>query len=216
MASHKRFSEADLARIKAAVKDAESKISGEIVPVFVEKSGFYTIAHYRGAIFSAAFAFVLIVFFDRYVPALAVYDPLLIFTIVACTGLLGALAANYLPFVKRLLVNQQHLDQATKGRAENAFLEAEVFNTRQRTGILIFVSFFEREVIVMADRGISDVVEQQVWDELVQGITAHIRQGKIIQGMEAAIKRCGEILLEKGFVITPDDVNELSDDLRLE
>ena len=34
--------------------------------------------------------------------------------------------------------------------------------------------------------------------------------------IEAAIKRCGEILLEKGFDKTPDDVNELRDELRIE
>jgi len=38
----------------------------------------------------------------------------------------------------------------------------------------------------------------------------------LVEGTEAAISRCGEILLEKGFVITPDDINELKDDLRLD
>ena len=46
------------------------------------------------------------------------------------------------------------MDHTTRQRAENAFLEEEVFNTTQRTGIMIFISFFEHEVIVMADRGI--------------------------------------------------------------
>ena len=41
-------------------------------------------------------------------------------------------------------------------------------------------------------------------------------KGKITDGIVLAIKRCGEILLEKGFVISPDDVNELKDHLRLE
>ena len=40
--------------------------------------------------------------------------------------------------------------------------------------------------------------------------------GKVSEGIESAILRCGEILLEKGFVKTPDDINELRDDLRIE
>jgi putative membrane protein len=95
-------------------------------------------------------------------------------------------------------------------------LEEEVFATRHRTGIMIFVSFFEREVIVMADRGISKVVDQKEWDKMVRGITANIKMGKITEGIEAAILRSGEILLEKGFIKTTDDVNELRDDLRME
>jgi putative membrane protein len=107
------------------------------------------------------------------------------------------------------------MEHATRQRAENAFLKEEVFNTRHRTGIMIFVSFFEHEVIVMADRGISKVVEQKVWDKIVRDLTDSIRKRKITEGIEAAIKQCGEILLEKGFKKTSDDVNELRDDLRI-
>lgn len=151
-------------------------------------------------------------------PSLAIYDrdPLLFFVFVSLGGLIGGLIAHFILPVKRIMLSQVHLDQATKRRAENAFLEEEVFNTRQRTGIMIFVSFFEREVIVMADKGISKVVDQKVWDSLVRGIIENVRNGKVVDGMEAAIKKCGEILLQKGFVITPDDMNELKDDLRIE
>lgn len=216
MAIQDRFSQQDLQRIKDAVKEAESKISGEIVPVFVEKSSHYTIANFRAALIGAALVFALIVIFDRYVPSLAVYDPVLIFTLVVLGGLIGAIKANYLGFVKRLMLSQSYMDSATFKRAQSAFLEEEVFNTRQRTGIMIFISFFEHEVIVMADKGISKVVDQKEWDGMVKVIIENVKQGHITDGIVSAIKRCGDLLLEKGFVITPDDVNELKDDLRLE
>lgn len=216
MTIQERFSPEDLDRIKKAVHDAESKISGEIVPVFVERSGFYSIANYRAALIGAASLFLLIIIFDRYVPSLAVYDPVLIFSLVMLGGFIGALKSHFLNPVKRFMLSQGHLDQATRKRAETAFLEEEVFNTRQRTGILIFISFFEHEVIVMADKGISKVVDQKEWDTLVRIIIEHIKKGKITDGIVSAITRCGDILLEKGFVITPDDVNELGDELRLE
>lgn len=211
----KKFSESDMNRIKAAVHAAESKISGEIVPVIVGKSGHYTIANYKASLLAGSLAFLCIIFFDRYVPELAVYDPLLIFFIVLVAGALGAGASYYSSTVRRKLVPQEHLDHATRQRAENAFLEEEVFNTSQRTGIMIFISFFEREVIVMADKGISKVVEQKEWDKIVNNLTESIRKDKVVEGLEAAIKRCGEILLEKSFSISTDDKNELPDDLRI-
>lgn len=216
MSIQKRFTSQDLDRIKAAVKQAEEKISGEIVPVFVERSGHYSIANYRAALVVSSITFLVIIVLDRYVPALAVYDPLFIFLAVVLSGLLGAMASNSLAFVKKMMLSQTHLDQATRKRAETAFLEEEVFNTRHRTGIMIFISFFEHEVIVMADRGISKVVEQKEWDKMVQVIIENVRMGKVTDGIEASILRCGEILLEKGFVKTTDDINELRDDLRFE
>ena len=65
MSLNSRFSPEQLERIKAAVKKAEDSISGEIVPVFVERSGFYTIANYRGGVLLAALTFVAIIIFDR-------------------------------------------------------------------------------------------------------------------------------------------------------
>jgi len=164
----------------------------------------------------ASLFFLIIIMLDRYMPSLAVYDPLFIFLAVALGGILGASIPHFIQPAKRWFVNQKHLDEATRKKAENAFLQEEVFNTRHRTGIMIFVSFFEREVIVMADRGISKVVEQKEWDKMVRGIVENIRKGKITDGIEAAIKRCGEVLLEKGFRQDHDDVNELRDDLRIQ
>jgi len=211
----KKFSEADFDRIRRAVREAEANISGEIVPVMVPQSGYYTIANYKAGIMLAVLAFLCIIVFDRYVPQHAVYDPLLIFVIVMAAGFTGALLPQFSDGLRRLLVSRLHMDHATRQRAENAFLEEEVFNTRHRTGILIFISFFEHEVIVLADRGISKVVEQKVWDKLVTDLTENIKKGKVIEGLENTIKRCGEILLEHGFKKTSDDVNELRDDLRI-
>lgn len=215
----KKFSDSDLDRIKQSVRAAEENISGEIVPVIVERSSNYTIAIYKGCLITAALTFMIIVLIDRYVLEEAthtlLYDPLFIFLLVILGGAIGAAITNYSDTIKRLLVAQRYQDLVTRQAAENAFLEEEVFNTRQRTGIMIFVSFFEHEVIVMADTGINKVVEQQQWDNLVAEIIDRIRGGKLVEAIEHGISRCGTLLLEKGFKKTADDINELRDDLRL-
>jgi putative membrane protein len=219
MKLRQKFSDEDLQRIKDAVKEAEQKISGEIVPVIVEKSGVYTIANYKGSLLFGTLFFVIMIILDRYIIDDAshtlYYDPLFIFTVVIAGAGIGALLPNLIPPLKRWLVSRAYMDESCRQSAENAFLEEEIFNTRHRTGIMIFISFFEHEVIVMADRGISKVVEQQEWDKIVAELVQHIRAGKIIEGVEAGIRRCGEILLERGFGKTADDVNELRDDLRI-
>jgi putative membrane protein len=214
-----KFNEADLQRIKNAVKESERNISGEIVPVIVERSGSYTTATYKGSIILGLIGFIVMIILDRYVITDAsntlYYDPVFIFFVVVVTGVIGGIIPNVSDKIKRMLVGQRQLDEQTRQRAENAFLEEEIFNTRHRTGIMIFISFFEHEVIVMADRGISKIVDQKEWDKIVSGLIAHIREGRIVEGIEGGIKRCGEILLEKGFQKTSDDINELRDDLRI-
>ena len=220
MSLKQKFTDSELQRIKTAVKEAEDKISGEIVPVIVERSGFYTLANYRACLVMASLTFLAMIVLDRYIIEHAgntlYYDPLFIFIMVVIGGLLGGILPNFFGSLKRLLVSQRHFDSATRHRAENAFLQEEIFNTRHRTGIMIFISFFEHEVIIMSDRGISKVVDQKQWDKIVADLIGNIRGGKLVDGLEGAIKRCGEILLEKGFHKSDDDVNELSDDLRID
>ena len=105
MSLQRRFSSEDLARIKAAVFEGESKISGEIVPVFVESSGRYTIANYRGGLIAAVSAFLTIIFLDRYVPAYAIYDPLIILIVFLVAGILGGLVSHFILPLKRLLID---------------------------------------------------------------------------------------------------------------
>jgi putative membrane protein len=215
----KKLSDSDLERIKNAVRNAENKISGEIVPVIVERSGNYAIANYKAALIGASLAFAIMIILDRYIVEEAThtlfYDPVFVFLVVVLGGVLGAAIPNFSDGLKRFLVAKQYQDLVTRQSAENAFLEEEVFNTRQRTGIMIFVSFFEHEVIVMADKGISSVVDKKQWDKIVQSIIANIKKGNIVEALENGIRQCGEILLEKGFTKTADDTNELHDDLRV-
>lgn len=214
-----KFRDEDLERIKIAVKEAEHNISGEIVPVIVERSGIYQAANYKSTIVFSTLTFLGVIVMDRYIirdtTLTLYYDPMFIFFLVFAGGVIGYFFPLLSSGLQRFFISQKQLDDSTRQRAENAFLEEEVFNTRHRTGIMIFISFFEHEVIIMADRGISKVVEQREWDTMVSDLIASIRQGKITEGIEAGIKRCGEILLEKGFTKTTDDVNELRDDLRI-
>jgi putative membrane protein len=214
-----KLTDSDLHRIKAAVAKAEEKISGEIVPVIVERSGEYTIANYKASIIGAALTFVTMVVLDRYILEEATntlfYDPAFLLVVVVLGGVIGAALPHFFEGVKRMLVSRSYQDLMTRQCAENAFLEEEVFNTRQRTGIMIFVSFFEHEVIVMADQGINKVVDQKQWDAIVEEIIKSIRNGNIVEALETGIKKCGDILLEKGFLKTDDDTNELRDELRV-
>ncbi|MBT1705999.1 TPM domain-containing protein [Chryseosolibacter indicus] len=219
MSLKQKLSEAEMQRIKDAVKEAEEKISGEIVPVIVEQSGPYRTANYKACISFSVFAFIVIVILDRYIITDAThtlyYDPMFIMMVVVSAGLVGWFLPNLSYSVKRLFLSRQHMDERASQRAENIFLEEEVFNTKHRTGIMLFISFFEHEVIVMADKGISKVVEQKEWDQIVNLLVENIHKGQIVSGIEEGIKRCGEILLEKGFIKESDDTNELRDDLRL-
>jgi putative membrane protein len=115
------------------------------------------------------------------------------------------------PPLRRLLVPRDVLERRVAMRAEAAFLEEEVFDTRDRSGILIFLALFEHRAIVLGDSGINQVVPQAEWKSIVDDLIAGIRAGNAPGALVAAVERCGRLLEERGVRIRPDDQDELPD-----
>ena len=96
-----------------------------------------------------------------------------------------------------------------------AFLEEEVFSTRDRSGILIFLALFEHRVVVLGDSGINEVVPEDAWQHVVDDLVAGIRARRPAEALVAAIHECGRLLEAHQVEIRPDDTDELPNELRI-
>lgn len=203
----------DLEAVRAAVAEAEQRTSGEIVPYFVEESDAYPSALWKGTALGAFAGALLAEALFFLVDAWGLI-PLWIAAPAFAGGAAGFLLAAYVPAVKRWMAGDNLLDLRTRQRAEMAFLEEEVFRTRERTGILLFLSLFEHRVVVLGDSGINAKVEPGQWDGIVQTIVAGLRAGRPGEALVAGIRQCGELLERHGVAIQPDDRDELPNELR--
>jgi putative membrane protein len=71
-----------------------------------------------------------------------------------------------------------------------------IARTKDRSGVLIFVSLAERYVRIIADEGISARVPQSEWQAVVDALVVHMRGGRIGDGFITAIDICGSKLAE--------------------
>lgn len=208
------FSEQDKKRIAEAVKEAEQRTSGEIVPFVVGRSDTYSEAWLRAGTLLAFFTLFLFAVADIGTDLWLPFGYAEASLIIIVAFGIGALLASYVPAIKRLLIPGSMLQQRVDERAALAFIDEEVFDTRDRTGIMIFISLFERRVRILGDTGINAQVKQEEWDSIVGIIIDAIRNGAAAEGMLEAIWKCGELLERKGVEIRPDDTNELDDHIR--
>lgn len=142
------------------------------------------------------------------------YTPWAVIAIGLGAGLVGVGLSAYLPPLQRALAGADLLDETVHRRALQFFVEEEVFDTRDRTGILLFVSLWEHRIEVLGDTGINERVEPDEWGEVVDRIRAGIRTDNLTKGLVEAIDMCGRLLERKGVGVRPDDQNELSDTVR--
>ncbi len=93
--------------------------------------------------------------------------------------------------------------------AEQEFFKLGMNNTRDKTGILIYINLLLRKFYILADSGIDEKVDQSTWDKIRDEIVKEFKLGNYTSGIIYGINEVGKILTEH-FPIKPDDVNELT------
>ncbi len=209
------FSENDLSRIKAAVQEAEAKTSGEIVPFVVDHSNGYEESQWRGAALLSTLVLALLVFLHGQGEWGFPLTYGQMSSIVLLSGVAGFFLVRWNAFAKRLLAGHRLMESHIGHRAAEAFISEEVFKTRDRTGILIFVSLLEHRVMVLGDSGINAKVKPEDWHGIVRTIVRGIQDGKPADGLVEGIRESGTLLAQHGVSRRTDDTDELPDSLRI-
>ena len=200
---------ADLNAIREKVETVEKRTSGEIALAIIKQSDSF--AFIFGVIFTI-FAGRIQAFLSKFywLPSISLFASLfLIFT--STVFLLTYLFLN-ISSSERIFIPKSVRLAKTKRRAYLHFFESGLYKTKERSGILIFVSVLERTVIVFADEGINAKVEQSEWNEICRGLVLSLKQKKAGKGFLAAAEQCGEILA-KAFPAKAVNPNELADGL---
>jgi putative membrane protein len=215
METDRFFSQADREAIRAAVQEAEKRTSGEIVPYVVERSDVYESALWKGAALGALLGPMVALALYRWSDIWGVPMGVWIALPAPVGGAIGYLLSLLHP-VRRWMAGEPRLDARARRRAAVAFLDQEVFRTRNRTGILLFVSLFERRVVLLADSGIHQKVEEGAWEAITRRLAQGLRAARPAPALIEAIRACGELLEKHDLARAGDDADELSNELRLE
>ncbi|MCD4818330.1 MAG: TPM domain-containing protein [Candidatus Cloacimonetes bacterium] len=214
----------DLEKIKNVVQETEKKTSGEIVTAFIKESYDYAIYELIFAVSIGMLYFFIMTFFYQNIHSFintlfwtkidAGYFAVIFYG--ASTFLIIIifyLIANS-TFIDCLIIPSKVKKTKVHERAIRHFFESGTQKTRDRTGILIFISFLEKRVELLADQGIAEKIDQNEWNNIIDNIVSGIKKNEMTDSLIQSIKKCGN-LLETHFPIKANDENELSDEIRI-
>lgn len=207
------LSEAARERIRQAVHAAEQQTSAEIVPMIVARSGLYRDAqHWAGLIAALTTLAALLTIEVSWVPW-GWHAANAAWLVLAVTlAYLGGSWIGRVPAVIRLLTSRERMHHKVRLRAERAFAQHAVSQTRERTGVLIMLSILERQIYVLPDRALSGQVSAERWKQVVQAAVERLQGGDIAEGLAQAIAACGVVLAEACPGRPGDNPNELPDE----
>ncbi|MGA1870335.1 MAG: TPM domain-containing protein [bacterium] len=189
-------------KIIECVKKVEQVTSGEIVPMIVSASHDYASADILGGMALSLFVSIL---------ATVLMGSENMWTFLALFCVLFIILyeiVKRVPFLKRLFISSHEMEEEVEEEAFTSFFKKGLYKTKDHTGILIFISVFERKVWVLADTGINDKVESAVWNDIVITIIQGIKNGTQGEAICKAIDKCATILKDH-FPVKADDKDEL-------
>lgn len=190
------LSKGDQDRISRAIRAAEATTSGEIVCVLAQTSSHVTgLPVFIAAVVALALPWLLTAF-----TAMTVYRMLLLQVILFVTLLM----VLCLPAVRVALMPRQARRAIAYRYAMEQFTSWGLAGKRMQSGVLIFVSLTERYARIIAGDDIAARVPQARWQEAVDTLIAHTRNGFIADGFIAAIEICGNELAKH---FPPSDIN---------
>jgi len=79
-------------------------------------------------------------------------------------------------------------------RAIEVFSALHVWDTADRTGVLIYLLLADRDIEIVADRGIAARVAQEQWEEICRAMEAELRAGRYETGALAGIRAVSDLL----------------------
>jgi len=190
------------AAFKEAVEDIESVSAVEVVVAMRRRSAGYIHANLIvGA--AVAFAALAVMLFASSEFGLwsILFDPFIV-------GAIAGGLVELLPVVKRVLtppsVRRRHVEHAARA----TFVDRGVHNTSDRSGLLVYISWVERQIALVADSNLQQTFTAEALHAAEATLTAAMSRGGVAVARELA-KHADAFAV--AMPRRADDINELPD-----
>jgi len=206
------LTDADHKLLDKRIAETEKETGAQIVLASVLRSDNYAEIPWKAFAFGASMASLLVICLDLFVlgwPSTG----LMLFSVafILAAGALFVLLSVLLSPFARLFLSSHRKETETLQYAESLFLSRELFSTKKRSGILLLVSQFERQVVILPDKGIRDQLSEEVLKEVIANMSAHLRRSNLKLALETGLDGIGAALGSR--VSDGTGPNELSDEI---
>jgi putative membrane protein len=206
--------------VAQAIQDAESKTSAEIVPVIAGSSGRYDRPEDIVGLWLAIVGIIVVWFIFPSAKAEAgswdtaepVWELVALVAVTIVGFVLGAIIATRIGWLRRLFTPAKQMREEVFGRARQVFFDNRVYRTAAASGVLLYVSQYERMAAVIADQAIIDKLGQAQIDQTCADFTRLLSERTAVDALCETARSLGQ-RLSGVLPRAPDDVNELSDAL---
>lgn len=211
----KLLSQSDKDHLNQLVAEAEKRIDVQIVLAVVKRCDSYHEIPWKAFAIGTSVASLLMFVLHLAIPSW--YSTALVLISMATSlsaGVSLALMTVFIPGFAKLLLSSHRAETEVKHHAESIFISHELFATRKRTGILLFISLFERKVFIMPDKSLKTRLDQNETEIIIKAMLASLRQDELRKAFEEGLNALTEILQSSNRLISDNSgKNELPNEI---
>lgn len=204
----KKFDQAFKNKLWKAIANIENSSLAEIVVIVKPRSDNYGES---SLMFSSALAFLVFSFLMFSNLEFHHFD---IYLYVFLSFLSGMILTTVLEPLQRLLIRKKDRERMVEIMARASFQKGGIHHTSSETGILVYVSLFEKKVIVVPDRGAEMAIPPAEWKKIRNGFDQIFEQTNPADALIAQLNAC-QNMISRCIPPVENDINELPDDLEI-
>jgi putative membrane protein len=206
------LSDTDRTLLDKRIAEAEKQTNAQIVLAVVKRSDNYTEIPWKAFAFGSSIAGFFVFLLDLLMPGW-ITDAVVLFSIaiILATGGFFVLLTLFFPVFARLFLSENRKKTETQQYAESLFLTRELFATESRRGILLLLSQFERQVIILPDKGVGEQLTIDIMVNIISKMTLHLKQNELRNALETGLDELIAALCDK-LSITKNE-NKLSNEI---
>lgn len=189
-----------------SVKAVEAQTSAEVVVAVRARSGRYGVLAYHFGLALSALVVLYLLLTPR------VYDIGAIALDAVLAFALGVLISIRFDTLLRLLARRKTLHENAERAARAAFFDLGISRTSGRSGILVYVSLFERRCVLLADIGLDVKALAPAWPAAQEAMNEAVKS-RDLSAFRQALESLGPVL-GQAYPRSADDVNELPDEVQ--
>lgn len=208
----KLLSESDKDKLNKRITGAEEQTNAQIVLATIGRCDNYAEVPWKAFAVGASAAGLLIFLLDLFLLRWTTNTTVLFsLAIILLSGAGLSLLTILFPCFAGLFIARNRKEFETMQYAESLFLSRELFATEGRRGILLLISRFEKQVVILPDKGVRNYFKNDVMESIISNMIPDLRKNKISIALETGLNEIVKAFsppLPEGL-----DINELSNEI---
>ena len=117
------------------------------------------------------------------------FQTLLTFTAALAVGAAAALLTVFSSVCARLFLSRYRAATEVRQYAQSMILENGIFATPDHKALLLLVSLFEHQMLVMPDKGLEPYLPPEVLERVISAMEPHLKKGRIADALGVGLQQ---------------------------